>query len=138
MIGLVDKVREALSARPEIHDVYLFGSHARGDAAAHSDVDIAVFAAPIPEAPFGYAAELAAELMSALGTSAVDVVLLDRAGPLLYHRVLRDGIRVLARDLVATTVREGRAISRYCDYVPHLAKIERATRARLAAGTFGR
>jgi uncharacterized protein YutE (UPF0331/DUF86 family) len=42
--------------------------------------------------------------------------------------VLRDGIRVLSRDVAATTTREGRALSRYCDYVPQLAKIEAARR----------
>jgi hypothetical protein len=67
--------------------------------------------------------------MAALGTNSVDVVLLNRAPPLLYHRVLRDGIRVLARDLRATTTREGYALSRYCDYVPQLAKIDAAMRA---------
>lgn len=39
---------------------------------------------------------------------------------------LRDGQRILARDLRATTIREGYALSRYCDYVPQLAKIEAA------------
>jgi hypothetical protein len=76
--------------------------------------------------------------MRVLGAPSVDVVVLNEAPPLLYHRVLRDGVRILARDLRATTTREGRALSRYCDYVPHLAKIEAAHRARIEAGRFGR
>ena len=44
---------------------------------------------------FGYTADLAAALMSALGTNRVDVVVLNGAPPLLYHRVLRDGQRIL-------------------------------------------
>jgi hypothetical protein len=87
---------------------------------------------------FGYDAELVADLMAALGTNCVDVVLLNRATPLLYHRVLRDGVRLFARDLTATTVREGRALSRYCDFVPQLRKIEQATAARSDKGLFGR
>ena len=67
--------------------------------------------------------------MKALGRNDVDVVVLNHAPPLLYHRVLRDGVRVLSRDLRATTTREGYALSRYCDYVPQLAKIEAARRA---------
>jgi Haemolysin-type calcium binding protein related domain len=54
-----------------------------------------------------------------------------------HHRVLRDAIRILARDLRATTTREGRALSRYCDYVPQLDKIEAAHRARIEAARFG-
>ena len=56
----------------------------------------------------------------------------NRAPPLLYHRVLRDGVRLLARDPCATATREGRAVSRYCDFVPQLAKMEAARRS--AAG----
>jgi predicted nucleotidyltransferase len=135
---LVERIRELVSTRPEIQEAYLFGSHARGEAQAHSDVDVAVFVSHIPDASFGYEAELTTELMRALGTDRIDVVLLNRAPPLLYHRVLRDGIRVLSRDLVATTVREGRAASRYCDYVPQLAKIERIAAARIERGEVGR
>ncbi len=96
-------------------------------------------AEPAPAAsPFGYAADLAAAVMRALGTPRVDVIVLNEAPPLLYHRVLRDGIRILSRDLRATTTREGRALSRYCDYAPQLAKIEAAHRARIEAARLGR
>jgi hypothetical protein len=76
--------------------------------------------------------------MQALGANRVDVVLLNASPPLLYHRVLRDGVRILSRDLRATSVREGRALSRYCDYVPQLAKIRAAHDARRARGEYGR
>ena len=135
---LVERIRATLSPRPEILDAYLFGSQARGDAQPHSDIDVAVFVSEIPDAPFGYEAELATELMRALRTDRVDVVILNRAGPVLYHRVLRDGVRVIARDLWATVVREGYALSRYCDFVPQLAKIDAVTRARIRGGNFGR
>jgi len=128
----------ALERRPEVLEAYLFGSRAQGRAQAHSDVDVAVYVAEVPDAPFGFEAEIAAEVMAALGESRVDVVLLNRAPPLLYHRVLRDGERLLSRDPVATTAREGRALSRYCDYVPQLAKIDVAFRDRLGVGEFGR
>jgi hypothetical protein len=52
--------------------------------------------------------------------------------------VLRDGERLLSRDLAATTTREGYALSRYCDYLPHLAKIDRELARRIADGSFGR
>lgn len=118
-------------------EAYLFGSRARGGAGGHSDVDVAVYVGEAPDAPFGYEAELATDLMAAVGDNRVDVVLLNRAPPLLYHRVLRDGVRLLSRDPRATTVREGRALSRYCDYVGQLAKIDGAVRDRIDLGEFG-
>ena len=71
--------------------------------------------------------------MVALGTNDVDVVVLNRASILLYHRVLRDGVRILSRDLRATTTRAGQALSRYFDFLPQLDKMDRARRH--AAGT---
>jgi len=123
---LAGRIAAVLSARPEILEAYLFGSHARGAGQAHSDIDIAVFVdgERVEPSPFGYRSELTSLLMSALGSNAVDVVVLNSVPPLLYHRVLRDGSRLFARDLRATTVREGRALSRHCDFAPHLAKID--------------
>jgi uncharacterized protein len=137
---LTPTLSAALQARGEVLEAYLFGSVARREAAAHSDVDVAVFVEPqaLERPGVGYEAELAAELAQALGRSDVDVVLLNLAGPVLYHRVLRDGVRVVSRDLAATTTREGQALSRYCDYVPTLRKIERLHSARIESGEFGR
>jgi predicted nucleotidyltransferase len=129
---LAGRITALLAARPEILEAYLFGSRARGEGQAHSDIDIAVFIdeAKVEPGPFGYRAELTSALMSGLGTNAVDVVVLNRAPPLVYHRVLRDGSRLCSRDLRATTVREGRALSRHCDFVPQLAKIDAILGAR--------
>jgi predicted nucleotidyltransferase len=138
--ALLPALRALLEPREEILEAYLFGSTATGSAGAHSDVDVAVYLGdPRPPASaFGYAADLAAALMRGLQSNAVDVVVLNEAPPLLYHRVLREGTRILARDLRATTTREGRALSRYCDFVPQLAKIEAVHRAHTERGRFGR
>jgi predicted nucleotidyltransferase len=135
--GLADRVAAVLATRPEILEAYLFGSHARGEGQAHSDIDVAVFIdeEAVEPGPFGYRSELTSALMSHLGTNGVDVVILNDAPPLLYHRVLRDGVRLFARDLRATTVREGRALSRHCDFAPHLAKIDSLLGAREPTST---
>ena len=129
---LVTTLRAALAPRAEVREAYLFGSQARGDATARSDVDVAVYVDEVAlNAPgFGYESELGATLQAALRRSDVDVVVLNRAPPLLYYRVLRDGIRLLSRVPTETTGREGRALSRYYDYIPQLAKIEAAHRRR--------
>ena len=124
------RLRELFEPRPEILEAYLFGSTARGAEQPHSDLDVAVFIdeAAAKQGGFGYQADLTTDVMAALGTNAVDVVLLNRAPPLLYHRVLSDGMRIVSRNLRATTTREARALSRYCDFVPQLDKIDAASR----------
>jgi uncharacterized protein len=88
--SLLDRLRAELSDCPEILEAYLFGSVAREEAQPHSDIDVAVFVAPsaLDRAGFGYDAELGAKLQQALARSDVDVVVLNHAGPVLYHRVL--------------------------------------------------
>jgi predicted nucleotidyltransferase len=137
---MVERLAAELEPRGEILEAYLFGSTATGTAQEHSDVDVAVYLLDprVEASPFGYAADLAGALMRALQIRRVDVVLLNEAPPLLYHRVLRDGVRILSRDLRATTTREGRALSRHCDYLPQLSKIDAAHHARVQAARFGR
>ena len=127
---LVERIAELLDPRSEILEAYLFGSYARGEEQPHSDIDVAVHVdeARADNRGFGYRAHLTTDLMAGLGFNDVDVLILNRAPPVLYHRVLRDGMRVLSRDLAATTTREGQALSRYCDFVPQLAKMEAARR----------
>lgn len=138
--AIIEKLKAALDPRVEIREAYLFGSTALGTAQEHSDVDVAVYLdrPSAPASPYGFVAELSADLMTVLGVSKVDVVLLNNTQPLLYHRILRDGLRILSRDLQETTTREGRALSRYCDYLPQLRKIEQSSRVRADRGEFGR
>ena len=97
----------------------MFGSRARGTARRTSDVDVAVFLDPAaPEArPWGHAAEIATVLIATLGRNDVDVSILNGASPLLYHRVLRDGVVVVCRDPVASAERALAARSRWLDWV---------------------
>ncbi len=131
---LLARLASALEARDEVLEAYLFGSHARGQARPRSDVDVAVYIdeGRARDGVWGYRAQLATELMGALRTNDVDVVVLNRAPILLYHRVLRDGVRLFSRDLRATTTRAGQALSRYFDFLPQLDKMDAAR--RYAAG----
>jgi predicted nucleotidyltransferase len=122
-----------LEPRPEILEVYIFGSVARGEGRSHSDLDVAVFIdeGGLDRGGFGYQAALTADLMAGLGTNDIDVVILNQAPPLLYHRVMRDGIRVFSRHPAATTTREAMALSRYCDFRHQLDKIDASRRTTL-------
>ncbi|MBI5886592.1 MAG: nucleotidyltransferase domain-containing protein [Deltaproteobacteria bacterium] len=101
---IVNRLKKALAERSEIRFAYLFGSHAKGAAGALSDVDVAVFVdgrAQEKDYAYGYRAALAADLMAALGTNGVDVVVLNEAGPFLRLQVIRDGVVINNRDELA-------------------------------------
>lgn len=121
-------IASLLKSRQEVLEAYLFGSHARGVAQSHSNIDVAVYIDEAYEdkSVFGLRAELTTLLMAGLRDNGVDLLILNHAPPVLYYHVLRDGLRVISRDLAATTTREGRAVSQYCDFVPQLAKMEAA------------
>lgn len=126
--SLGSRIADLLESRDEVLEAYLFGSHARGVAQSHSDIDVAVYIDEAYEdkSVFGLRAELSTLLIAGLRDNGVDLFILNHAPLVLYYHVLRDGVRVLSRDLAATTTREGRAVSRYCDFVPQLAKMEAA------------
>ena len=130
---LNQRIAGLLEPRTEVLEAYLFGSHAHGRAQPHSDVDVAVYIdeTVVEEGAFGYRAQLITEIMAGLHRNDIDLLILNQAPPVLYYHVLRDGIRVLSRDLSATTTREGYAVSRYCDFVPQLAKMDAAWRLRI-------
>jgi predicted nucleotidyltransferase len=131
--GLEAAVAE-VARRWGVLEAYVFGSVARGTAQPHSDLDVAV----MPGATPLDALDLTADLMRATGRNDIDLVRLDRADPVLYHRVLTDGVRVYAVDLSATTTREGRALSRYCDDLHRQRIVAAAHHARVLAGQVGR
>ena len=133
---LLARLANALEGREESLEAYLFGSRARRQAQPHSDIDVAVYIDEecAHDGAWGYQSQLTTDLMVALGTNEVDVVVLNRASILLYHRVLRDGVRFLSRDLRATTNRAGQALSRYFDFLPQLEKMDRARRYAARAG----
>lgn len=95
--------------------VYLFGSVARGEARAGSDVDLGVLFASEPGATLD-APQLALEgELERLLAVPVQVVALNRASSDLVHRVLRDGRLVLDRDPAARIRFEVRARNEYFD-----------------------
>jgi predicted nucleotidyltransferase len=112
--------RSLTGAEPELVCAYLFGSTARGQTRAGSDLDIAVlFASDPPHTLAGLHLDLADDL-SAATRRPVDLVVLNRAPVDLIHRVLRDGILLLDRDPSARIRFEVRARNDYFDLLPYL------------------
>jgi predicted nucleotidyltransferase len=107
---------------------YLYGSIARGEAHARSDVDVAVLYADDPPPTLeGLGFDLSDTLERHLGKP-VDVVVLNRAPVDLIHRVLRDGV-LLCDNQPAVRIRfEVQARNAYFDLLPYLQQYRRAIR----------
>lgn len=118
----------------------LIGSQARGRAGPLSDVDIAVWHASDLDADARLRLRLGLfrAASKALNTDEVDIVLLNGATPLMRHRAIRDGRRLLQRDQKARVRLETRALLDYLDTAPLRAELQRGLRHRIDEGRFGR
>jgi predicted nucleotidyltransferase len=87
-----DELAAIAPRHPALDLLVLFGSRARGDARPDSDWDFAYLAGGSLDA-----LALRADLADALGTDALDLVNLDRAGGLLRFRAARDGTALFER-----------------------------------------
>ena len=120
---------------------YLFGSHARGQAWAHSDVDVAVLLEGRPDNDrcFDMRLEVIGGLMGILHTNDVDVLILNQAPPALRYAVLRDGIILFCRDRQAMIEFRVRTLNEYLDFKPILKRhgdaiLEKARKGELLSG----
>jgi predicted nucleotidyltransferase len=115
--------------------VYLFGSVARGEVRADSDIDLGILFAIDPPATLAAPQfPLEAELERVLHAP-VQVVALNRAPADLVHRVLRDGRLLLDRDRAARIRFEVRSRNEYFDMAQIRALYRRYPAARSGVGT---
>lgn len=118
----IDALRGYFSGRTDVVAAYLFGSMAREEVNAHSDVDVAVLlAAGEPTLPADYDALFAMQddLEERLHRR-VDVVAMNGAPLDLLHRVLRDGILVHDQDPLRRAEFELATRTQYMDFLPLL------------------
>jgi predicted nucleotidyltransferase len=114
---MLEVLRRALEAEPDVANAVLFGSRARGTERPDSDADIAVELTAGAARDVRSLGGLAARLESAVGHP-VGLVLLDEAPPPLAYRIFRDGHVLVERDHAALVARKSRAILDYLDFKP--------------------
>jgi hypothetical protein len=114
---MLDALRRALEAEPDVAYALLFGSSARGTRRADSDVDVAIGLVRSAARDVHALGTLAARLTAAVGRP-VDLALLDEAPPALAYRIFRDGRLIVERDHTALVARKARAIIEYLDFKP--------------------
>lgn len=95
----LERLRDALDHEGVVAAM-LIGSQARGNPGPLSDVDIAVWHDPELDSRdrFDLQVDLAGNAARVLGTDEIDLVLLNHAPPLMRHRAIREGKRLVERD----------------------------------------
>ena len=117
---------------------YLFGSHARGEASALSDVDVALLA---PDIGPHQRLNLRLRVMGRLSTAAripdfdLDVIVLDESPLTLTGRVVRDGIVIYSSDEPLRAAYESRTFREFVDFSVLADEIDRETIRQIAEGT---
>lgn|GEM_PF-501669 len=115
------KIQDALSNQDGLIAVYLFGSVAEGKAHRLSDVDVAVLFDDELNAEQIFQRTLAmGGLLEQVLQRAVDVVPLNRAGPLLRFQVIQKGKVLLERDRTERCLFHMRTMAAYYDAKPYL------------------
>lgn len=138
-LGDLERKLYRYARKKGVEALYLFGSTVSGKRTPLSDVDIAVL---LPEDVPGdqyleRRLEMMVELSDLLGIDKVDLVILNRAPPLLVHRVITRGKLIYARDDLKRTRFEARAIQEYLDTKPLYELESRYMRERIKEGKFG-
>lgn len=128
---VLERLGEFFAARADAFVcAYLFGSVARDEATAASDVDVAVLRRTPGRGT------LASTLLAAEGElerkleRPVQLIDLLQVEPDLVHRVLRDGILIHERDPSARIAFEVRARNEYFDVRPFVDRYRRRNAAR--------
>lgn len=118
---LLEAVRHAvLQALPETLAIYVYGSHARGDARPDSDLDVAVLLPP-DQPPFDLLDTVSR--ISAQAGRSVDLVDLRRASDVLRREVLAHGVVAYQADPARVLEWEAQAMTRYGHYRREVAHI---------------
>lgn len=125
-----DRLADTLRECPDVRLAYLFGSRARGSARTDSDFDIALLIDEdaARQERGSVVRRLAGRLGRVVSSALLDVVILNDAPPLLRHRVLRDGVLLIAR---SEEERVRFAVKAIRDYQDEQVRREQATRARI-------
>jgi uncharacterized protein len=116
LVRQLESVCEPLPA--SVAAVYLYGSRARGDEKADSDVDLGVLLSSPATPRLLDEARLVEERAEGVLHLPVEAVILNDASPDLVHRVLRDGVVVLDRDRPARLRFEVQKRNEYFDMEP--------------------
>ena len=117
----MEHLKSYFAGRPEILLAYLFGSAVTKRTHKLSDIDLAIYSEPIlmrelnNKQPYGYQAAILIDLMSLLRRNDIDLVILNRAKPLLAYEIVRSGDNIFCRSENFRTEYEIKTFQKYMD-----------------------
>ncbi|MGH7332247.1 MAG: type VII toxin-antitoxin system MntA family adenylyltransferase antitoxin [Candidatus Rokuibacteriota bacterium] len=120
MVETLEPIRRLLELRADVRLAYVFGSAARGQDRATSDVDVAVLFDP-PPAPRDLD-QLTSDLCGASGRP-LDLVALNTSPPLLAHEIVKTSQILICRNEDERIRFETRIAARYLD-TAHLRRVQ--------------
>lgn len=113
-------LRAAFEAAPGVAAAWVFGSVPRGDAREDSDLDVAVLLRDHAASAITHRrqlSELAARLEDA-ASRRIDLVVLGPHDPIIFHRVLSEGVLVYDAHPQRRIQAASAALARYFDWAP--------------------
>ncbi|MBU4446406.1 MAG: nucleotidyltransferase domain-containing protein [Candidatus Marinimicrobia bacterium] len=110
----IKKLKSLFLTKDEIEFAYLFGSYALNKNVTLSDIDVAVFLKNANENPY-YQFILVEEIMSALLSNNVDLIVLNNADILLKYQIVSHGLIIKDRPGLRQNF-EAENLSRYMDF----------------------
>lgn len=115
---------------------YLFGSVAKGLVGPMSDVDVAVILGSNPDSWHEHKMRLIEGLGWIFSVPYVDVTILNKADPVLAHRVIYEGQPIFVRDEAVRARFEERVLKEYLD-TGFLRRVHRASiKEQLSQGDY--
>jgi predicted nucleotidyltransferase len=133
-MDIVSVLRDALKGDEAVDMAILFGSYARGQARAGSDVDIGLLWAHGVTTATKNAVLDRIERAARATADAIDI---EDAPPLLRMEIARSGTLLLARSSDAWPRFRARAMLDWWDFAPYARRMHEAARARLEAAVHG-
>jgi predicted nucleotidyltransferase len=117
---IITQLTDLLADEAGVAAAYLFGSLARDQARADSDVDLGVLFDELPpKVLVGPVSELHGRLEEGLRRE-IDLIVMNDAPVDLVHRILRDGVLVNERSRSKRVAFEVKARNEYFDLKPYL------------------
>lgn len=119
----VENIRAVLVEVPEVRVAYVFGSRARDDAAADSDIDVGLYCDR--SMSFRELDELAARIAEVVGDHDIDLVSIGEQPPELAFRIIDEGRHVYCASEYERVELEANIASRFGDFRPVLERQRR-------------
>ena len=123
--SITQRLRAFGCSHPEIEAVFVFGSVASGAARRDSDLDVAVLlredtgGVAVGDLRLNYSVEI-----EGLANVPADIVILNSAGPILRHQVLRKGRMVYTADEKRTHRFIGDALVEFYDEIEMIGRMQ--------------